>query len=194
MYWTKYGFSAARWAVTEKTQEIGAFIFSDLNCKTIPRKFESRCIILPLSSEIFLCHDVWLCSHSNLAIYSHKSLLRCGNDYACNMSHWLLYADKNHIMTSMSEKLFKDRPEWNDITPIPQHDPSANPIAPIFYNEACKYSAFSCSIYAKRAYTEWYTKFPMHQFHEQTKMRQTIFAAWSKPRRWVKGYSNLRRQ
>ncbi|PAV15160.1 prenylyltransferase [Pyrrhoderma noxium] len=50
-------------------------------------------------------------------------------------------------MTSTSEKLFKDRPEWNDITPIPQHDPNANPIAPIFYNEACKYSAFSCLIY-----------------------------------------------
>ncbi|EJC98263.1 farnesyltransferase [Fomitiporia mediterranea MF3/22] len=34
--------------------------------------------------------------------------------------------------------LYRDRQEWADITPISQHEPDENPIAPIFYSETYK--------------------------------------------------------
>ena len=33
--------------------------------------------------------------------------------------------------------LFANRPEWQDITPIPQHE-NITPVAPIFYTDECE--------------------------------------------------------
>lgn len=46
-------------------------------------------------------------------------------------------------LSTMSSELYKDSTEWADITPVPQHEPDSNPIAPIFYTEACKYPSFT---------------------------------------------------
>lgn len=35
--------------------------------------------------------------------------------------------------------LYATRSEWKDITPVPQYAENANPIAPIFYTEACAF-------------------------------------------------------
>ncbi|KLO06398.1 protein prenylyltransferase [Schizopora paradoxa] len=40
--------------------------------------------------------------------------------------------------TEETGPLYAARPEWKDITPIPQYAENANPIAPIFYTEAYK--------------------------------------------------------
>lgn len=36
-----------------------------------------------------------------------------------------------------NDELYGKREDWSDVVPIPQHDPSANPVAPIFYTESC---------------------------------------------------------
>jgi hypothetical protein len=34
---------------------------------------------------------------------------------------------------------YSERPEWSDITPIPQHDDSFKALVPIFYAAECSY-------------------------------------------------------
>lgn len=40
---------------------------------------------------------------------------------------------------SEGPSLYSERPEWADVTPIPQYE-GYNPIAPIFYAPECEYS------------------------------------------------------
>jgi hypothetical protein len=35
-----------------------------------------------------------------------------------------------------SALLYSERPEWSDVTPLPQYE-AFNPLAPIFYTEEC---------------------------------------------------------
>jgi protein farnesyltransferase/geranylgeranyltransferase type-1 subunit alpha len=41
------------------------------------------------------------------------------------------------MSTSESPKLYSEREEWKDITPVPQHD-TFQPMAPIFYTDECQ--------------------------------------------------------
>ena len=37
--------------------------------------------------------------------------------------------------------LYCERPDWTDVTPVPQYEGVSNPIAPIFYTPECEFSA-----------------------------------------------------
>lgn len=43
--------------------------------------------------------------------------------------------------------LYCERPEWADVTPIPQYEGVGNPIAPIFYTPDC---TFRCRTLQRR--------------------------------------------
>ena len=69
---------------------------------------------------------------------SHNLNLYLWNESTELANLWtLLLIDMAKTDEDQENVLFADRPEWSDVTPIPQHDEGANPIAPIYYTAEC---------------------------------------------------------